>query len=154
MKKRPNKDHAIIYYNGWRKEGVRYVSRDDVKKNLDWLDKYKIFVPKAWGSGNMHTDWLNPFFADKNSCCTETYLLIGPFDDKETANNVIQYTQTKFFHFMIGLTKITQNTMQKAYSYVPLQDFNEGWTDQRLYQKYGLSEEEINFIESMIRPME
>jgi site-specific DNA-methyltransferase (adenine-specific) len=52
------------------------------------------------------------------------------------------------------LIKITQNAMKKVYSFVPMQDFNEEWTDEKLYKKYGLSKEEITFIESMIRPME
>jgi len=55
---------------------------------------------------------------------------------------------------MLGLVKITQNTMKKAYSFVPMQDFNEVWTDEKLYKKYGLTKEEITFIESMVRPME
>ncbi|MDO9578240.1 MAG: Eco57I restriction-modification methylase domain-containing protein, partial [Candidatus Cloacimonadales bacterium] len=153
-KKEPFKDSVVFYYNGWKKEGIGYIARESVQKNVDWIDKYKVYMPKAWGVGNMNKDWLNPFMGSPNSCCTETYLIIGPFEKKHTAENVISYTQTKFFHFMIALIKITQNTMQKAYSFVPLQDFSEPWTDEKLYKKYGLNEEEISFIESKIRPME
>jgi site-specific DNA-methyltransferase (adenine-specific) len=102
----------------------------------------------------MNKDWLQPFLGNANSCCTETYLIIGPFERKRTAESVISYTQTKFFHFMLSLAKITQNTMKKAYSFVPLQDFNENWTDEKLYKKYNLTKDEIAFIESMVRPME
>lgn len=102
----------------------------------------------------MQTDWVNPFILEVPSVCTETYLIVGPFNSKLEAENAISYMQTKFFHIMVALMKITQNTMQKAYSCVPLQDFSKPWTDEELYQKYGLTDEEIAFIESMIRPME
>jgi site-specific DNA-methyltransferase (adenine-specific) len=102
----------------------------------------------------MTKDWLNPLIVETNSCCTETYLVLGPFSDKSTAENVVSYTQTKFFHLLVSLIKITQNAMKKVYSLVPILDFLEPWTDEKLYKKYGLTNEEIDFIESMIRPME
>jgi len=157
---KPNYKHepfincVVFYYNGWRKEGIGYIDRKDIQKNTDWVDKYKIFVPKAWGRGDITSDWIHPFIVEPNSCCTETYLVIGPFDNKEIAENVISYMQTKFFHFLLGLTKITQNTMKKAYSFIPLQDFTEPWTDEKLYKKYNLTSKEIEFIEKMIRPMD
>lgn len=141
-----------FYYNGWRKEGVGYIQRDAIRKNQEMIDKYKIFIPKAWGSGDPHTDWLNPFIVAPNSASTETYLTVGPFDDEKTANNVIAYMQTKFFHFMVSMIKITQNAMKNIYSMVPMQDFSEEWTDEKLYSKYGLTADEISFIEATIRP--
>ena len=139
-----------IYAN--QKQG--YVNRRYIERNFNWVDSYKLFIPEAIGSGDMTKDWLKPIIVGKNVCCTETYLLIGPFKDMEMARNAYAYTQTKFFHFMLGLKKITQHTTNKVYSLLPLQDFSEPWTDEKLYKKYGLSQEEINFIESMIRPME
>lgn len=139
-----------IYAN--QKQG--YVNRRYIERNFNWVDSYKLFIPEAIGSGDMTKDWLKPIIVGKNVCCTETYLLIGPFKDMEMARNAYAYTQTKFFHFMLGLKKITQHTTNKVYSLIPLQDFSESWTDEKLYKKYGLSQEEINFIESMIRPME
>ena len=76
------------------------------------------------------------------------------YDSELIAKNAISYIKTKFFHFLLGLKKITQHTSQAFYQLIPLQDFNEEWTDEKLYKKYGLTEDEINFIESMIRPME
>ena len=139
-----------IYAN--QKQG--YVNRRYIERNFNWIDSYKLFIPEAIGSGDMTKDWLKPIIVGKNVCCTETYLLIGPFKDMEITRNAYTYTQTKFFHFMLGLKKITQHTTNKVYSLIPLQDFSESWTDEKLYKKYGLTEEEINFIESMIRPME
>lgn len=113
-----------------------------------------MFVPKAWGVGNVGKDWLQPFIGGPNSCCAETYLVIGPFKTKHTAENVISYTQTKFFHFLVGLAKVTQESRRKIYVSVPMQDFMQPWNDEKLYKKYKLTASEITVIESMVRPME
>lgn len=142
------------YYNGWRKEGIGYVDKKYIRKGSDLVDAYKVFVPRVWGTGDPTSDRVNPFIVGPNSCSTETYLCIGPFQSKQTAENAVSYINTKFFHFMVSLVKNTQQAMQKVYSFVPMQDFSKPWTDKELYEKYNLTEEEINFIESMIKPME
>jgi len=150
----PTKDKKInFYYNGWRKQGIGYVSEEIIRKSKNLINQKKIFIPKAWGTGNPETDWLNPIIPNDNSCCTETYLVLGPFKSDSELKNAYSYTQTKFFHAMVSAIKITQNTMQKAYSLVPIQDFSKPWTDEELYKKYGLLEDEIEFIESMIKPI-
>lgn len=154
FKKQPFKNSVLFYYFGWRKDGVGYIGTETIRKNVGWVDKYKIYVPKAWGVGNVSKDWIKSFIGEPNSCCSETYLVIGPFDNIHTAENVISYTQTKFFHFILALIKISQESRRKIYSFVPMQDFNENWSDEKLYKKYSLTKEEIYFIESMIRPME
>jgi site-specific DNA-methyltransferase (adenine-specific) len=152
--KEPFENSVVFYYNGWRKEGLGYIDRELITKNVEWIDKYKIYVPKAWGIGNISKDWIKPFIGVPNSCCAETYLVIGPFENKITAENVIRYTQTKFFHFILALIKISQESRRKIYSFVPMQDFSEAWTDERLYKKYKLTKAEIEFIEKMVRPMD
>ena len=148
----PFSNSVKYYYNGWRKDGVGYVDRSYIRKGMDLVDKYKVFVPRVWGSGNPETDWANPFVVGPNSCSTETYLAIGPFEDEQTAKNVVSYMQTKFFHFLIALIKNTQQAMKRVYTFVPMQDFSKSWTDGELYAKYKLTQEEIQFIETMIRP--
>ncbi len=143
-----------FFYNGWRNKGIGFFDKSKITKNKHWVDKYKILIPKAWGIGNPERDWLNPFLVEPNSCCTETYLVIGPFEEAKLAENVIKYTQTKFFHLLVSVVKITQNTMKKAYKHVPIQDFTQEWTDEKLYAKYGITEEEQAFIDSLIRPMD
>jgi site-specific DNA-methyltransferase (adenine-specific) len=143
-----------FYYNGWRREGVGYIDKNYVKKNTEWLNQNKLFVPKAVGTGDSKTDLIKPFIPENPSCTSETYLVIGPFNSEKTVSNVLSYIQTKFFHFMVSLKKITQEARRGVYEFVPMQDFTEEWTDEKLYKKYGLTEEEIAFIESMIRPME
>ena len=149
-----------IYYNGWRTEGVKYVDIDLVKRNLNAINKFKIFVPKAWGIGNPLKDNLNSFIPENNAVCTETYLMVGPFDTYQEMLNCYKYMHTRFFHLMVSLIKSTQNTMQKAYAAVPLQDFSANssinWDvscdeiDQVLYAKYGFSDQEVAYIESAI----
>lgn len=127
-----------------------YVKISEVKKGFENLNCFKIFVAKAVGSGDMRTDKLNPFIVGPNTICTETYLSISPFSNQKEAENAITYIQTKFFHFMFGLKKITQNTTSKSYEFVPMQDFSKPWTDEELYKKYELTQNEINYIESSV----
>ena len=145
------KDNSIkIYLN----QKTAFVTKMQVEKGKSLIEKYKLFVPEAVGSGDMTTDRLKHILGEKNSCCSETYLVIGPFSTQKEQQNVYSYIHTKFFHFLLGLRKITQHTTKSVYSFVPVQDFSKPWTDAELYEKYGLNDEEIAFIESMIRPME
>lgn len=127
-----------------------YVSAQHIKRNAEWIDKWKVFVPEAIGAGNMATDIVKPIIGSPNTVCSETYVVIGPVDSKQTATNITQYISTKFFHFCLGLKKISQHTTAKTYSFVPIQDFSEYWTDELLFKKYKLSKKEIKFIESSI----
>jgi len=143
-----------FYYNGWRKEGVGYIDTKYVQKNQDWLIQHKLFVAKAIGTGDSKTDAIRPFIPENPSCTSETYLVIGPFHSSQTLVNVQSYIETKFFHFMVSLKKITQEARRGVYEFVPMQDFSKPWTDEELYDKYGLNKDEVAFIESMVRPMD
>jgi site-specific DNA-methyltransferase (adenine-specific) len=133
-----------------------FTKREEILKNRHYIDSYKVYISYAYGErGNFPYLVIGkPFIGMPNTCCTETYLVIGPFNDEKTTNNVISYIKTKFFRFMVLLKKNTQHATSKVYQFVPLQDFSEPWTDEKLYAKYALTKEEIAFIESMIRPME
>lgn len=144
-------NNAIKLYAN-KKQG--YITNEQIERNHNWVNQYKIFIPKAIGSGDIKTDRIKPIMGVPNTCCSETYVLIGPFNSEAICNNVISYINTKFFHFLLGLKKITQDATKRVYQFVPMQDFNEPWTDEKLYKKYGLDQDEIDFIESMIRPME
>lgn len=76
----------------------------------------------------------------------------GPWNSEQEAKNVIEYISTKFFHFFLGIKKITQHTTSKVYEFVPMQDFSQSWTDEKLYKKYDLTKEEIDYIESSVWP--
>ena len=86
--------------------------------------------------------------------CTETYLVIGAFDSENEARNLIGYMKTLFFRFLVSQFMYSHHITKDSYRLVPIQDFTQEWTDEKLYAKYGLTNDEIEFIESMIRPME
>ena len=146
------KGSVKIYGN----KNVGYISSDEVVQNKDWVKEHKIYITMAYGAGEdfPHQIINKPFYGEPNSCCTETYLVIGPFSTEKRTLNVLSYIQTKFFRFLVLLRKNTQHAAKGVYQFVPTQNFDEPWTDEKLYKKYGLTEDEIAFIESMIRPMD
>jgi len=133
-----------------------FIKRNLVKQNESWINEYKVYISYAYGERGAFPYLVigKPFLGEPNTCCTETYLVIRPFDSLQKCENVISYMRTRFFRFLVLLKKNTQHATSKVYSLVPIQDFNESWTDEKLYKKYGLTAEEITFIESMVRPME
>jgi len=146
-----------VYAN--HSQGYIYTSK--IERGTEYINQWKVYIPEAIGIGNTRTDVLNPILGEPNSISTETYIMNGPYLSKEEAENAISYINTKFFHFMLGLRKLTQHTTQKVYQFIPLQDFSINsdinWNrrrsevDQQLYKKYNLSEEEIEYIESVVQ---
>lgn len=133
-----------------------YASLADVTRGHDMIQKHKVFIGKA-GSGSdtfPHPILPRPFYGEPGSICNESYLVIGPFGSKEECENVMSYVRTQFFRFLVLLKKNSQNAARGVYKLVPQQDFSKSWKDKDLYRKYGLSEEEIAFIDTMVRPME
>ena len=151
-KSKPFHECIRIYAN----KEVGFIKKENVPQNQDWVDKYKIYISTAYGAGEdfPHQIINKPFMGYPGTCCTETYIVFGPYPSKKIAENVISYIQTKFFRFFVLFKKNTQNAARGVYSLVPTQNFEEPWTDEKLYKKYNLTEKETAFIESMIRPME
>jgi site-specific DNA-methyltransferase (adenine-specific) len=134
-------ESILLYQNG----GIGYISEKEVPINKKIIKKFKVFIPPL-GSGSdsfPHPIFVRPFLGEPDSVCTKTYLVVGIFD---TPNETIR--------FLIFLVKNTHHSTSKVYFLVPMQDFSEPWTDEKLYKKYGLTQGEIVFIESMIRPVE
>jgi site-specific DNA-methyltransferase (adenine-specific) len=132
---------------------ISYVSRKEIIVNPEWIDQWKVYIPKAYGGDEIPVVVLGkPIVGSPGTCCTETYLVIGPFTSEEICRNVVSYINTRFFRFLVMQKKNSQNATRKVYFLVPDQDFSRPWTDEDLYKKYGLTEEEIAFIESMVRP--
>jgi len=121
-------------------------------------EKMIVFCPakKAYGERGSFPFLVlaRPFLGERRSCCTETYLVVGPFATKTIAKNATHYISTRFFRFLVLMKKNTQNALRGVYSFIPMQDLSQEWTDEKLYRKYKLTKDEIAFIESMIRPME
>jgi site-specific DNA-methyltransferase (adenine-specific) len=86
--------------------------------------------------------------------CTETYLVIGSYKTKNEAQNLVGYMKTCFFRFLVSQFIFSYHITKDSYKFVPLLDMSESWTDEKLYEKYGITKEEQAFIESMIKPME
>jgi len=149
-----NQSPDSVYMYAYPHSG--YIKRNQVTQNTDWISKHKVLIAKAYGErGSFPYIVLGkPFLGKPSTCCSETYLVIGPFSSARYCKNVMTYIQTRLFRFLVLLKKNTQNAPRGVYSLVPMQDFSESWTDAKLYKKYGLTKEEISFIESMVRPME
>ncbi len=148
-----------VYVSGNDREvrgTVAYAPLKDISKGHEMIKWHKVFIAKA-GSGSdsfPHPILPKPFYGAPDTVCNESYLVIGPFVDKKECDNVMSYISTKFFRFLVLLKKNSQNAAKGVYQLVPQQDFSKPWTDEELYAKYDLTEEEIAFIESMIKPME
>ncbi len=153
FKKTKSQDYNIKLY---RFGDNGYISTKKIEKNHSFVKDWKIFVPYSSPGDDSYPHLIlsKPIVAGPNTCCTETYLLIGPVSSNKRANNIANYMVTSFFRFMILLAKSTQHITQKTYVFVPIQDFNESWTDEKLYQKYGITEEEQEFIKTLIKPMD
>lgn len=136
---------------------VGYVEREEVQSHSEWIDKWKVYVPESNNIGTeLNDDNQNSFVGAPGTICTETYLVVGAELDltQEEASNLSNYLRTRFARFLLSLAKISQHGTSKTYRFIPLQDFSKSWTDAELYARYGLTAEEIDFIESKIKPME
>ena len=146
------KNSIKLYQNG----GVGYVKENVLTKNIFMIDKYKVFVPRA-GSGSdsfPHSILGKPFIGEPGSASTETYIVVAYFETFQEAKNFLSYLKTKFFRFLVLLNKPTQDAPRRVYKHVPTQDFSQSWNDQKLQKKYNLSNEEISFVNELIREME
>ena len=99
----------------------------------------------AYGAGESYPHQIinKPIIPLAGSICTETYLMIGPFENKQETKNAYDYIRSKFFRFCVFLIKNTQHASQSVYKYVPIQNFKEEWNDEKLYQKYNFDKEDI-----------
>lgn len=147
-------DNAIPCYGKGKKIG--YVEFNEIPTHQEWIGKWKVFTSRANNIGTeLKDDNLNTFIG-KKEICTESYIVIGADMNltEETAGYLAAYLQTKFARFCHSLAKVSQDATSKTYRFVPVQDFSKVWTDEELYKRYGLTDEEIVFVEATIKPME
>lgn len=146
---------------------VGFVERSEIEVRPEWIDKWKVFTARANNIGTeLKDDNFNTIIGNPGTICTETYIVIGAgLDlDKYSAENLSKYLKTKFSRMLHGIAKSSHDAARTTYKFIPLQDFTSNsdidWSqsiaevDQQLYKKYGLSEEEIQFIESKVKEME
>ena len=140
-------------------EKIRYIDKKKISKNIDLVDKWKIFTSKGNGGAGTLTEGKavailgKSFIGKPGSACSDSLIPIGNFDSEIEAINLKKYMETKFLRFMVGVLKVSQNIYQTVYRFVPIQDFTQEWTDEKLYKKYGLTDSEIEYIENSIKPM-
>jgi len=160
----PSTNKYVMVYG--RKNDARifkWIKRDYLKVP-DNFDFYKVFIPKANGSGILGETLATPVIGFPLMAHTVTFLSVGKFSTEEEAANLVLFLKTKFARTMLGTLKVTQDNPSNTWKNVPLQDFTINsdidWSkpipevDKQLYSKYGLTEDEIDFIETMIKPME
>ena len=142
--------------------GFGYIDRSVVTKNKDLIGKYKVSCgylnPDRAGVNNASDGKNNVTtkltILKPNEVITETYIVLGAFDTKEEAENYASYIRTKLVRFLVLMTMTSMHITQANFQFVPIQDFGKAWNDDELNVKYGLSELEITYIDSMIRVME
>ena len=141
-------------------DGDYYYPLNNIDDKRNILSKYKVIITYAMSGGNKPTADGNYQVISTlrvlkpNEVCTETYLVLSTFDNERQANNMCTYVRTKTFRFLLLQALTSIHITKDSFQFVPLQDFSHPWTDEMLYKKYGLTQDEIAFIESMIRPME
>ena len=140
--------------------GIGKVRKNRLLSGFDLVDKWKVIVSKVSfehagvpdKEGKMRVlsvvQKLEP-----HSACTESYLVVGAFENENEADNLITYLNTKFVRFLIMQMLASMNMSKSSYSFVPVQNWDKAWSDEELYSKYGLTDDEIAFIEDVIRPM-
>ena len=155
-----DKEHTIKYYlnKQMNPTGFAWIKESDIPKNREAISLHKIYISKAYNGGDAFPHQIigKAFYGEPDSVCSQTYLIIG-YNEKFSefiCRNIITYMSTRFFRYMVFIKKKTQDNPSSVFEFVPLQDFTKPWTDEELYKKYNLTDEEIQFIESMIKPME
>ena len=147
----------VLRYNG----GVGPYQSDLITTNKDLIGKWKIITSclTAEHAGETDKNGQKRIFStleilEPGQICTETYMLLSTFDNREACENMLGYLKTRFVRTLIGMVTATQHLSRGNFRFVPVLDFTRSWTDGELYAKYGLNDEEIAFVESMIKPIE
>jgi site-specific DNA-methyltransferase (adenine-specific) len=147
---------VVLYQSG----GTSFIEREDIPRNREWVDDWKVIVGGAVPAGGR---------ADKNgryygligirvlppgTACTETYLVANRFSTEHEARNFAKYLSTKFARYLIALRTNTQHLYSERFAFVPDLPMDQEWSDDRLYETFGLTADEIESIERSIRPLD
>lgn len=143
-----------LYYIRTMKRSVGYIEREAITKSVHLIDTWKLLVAKAYNGGDAlpHPVLGKSLIAPSPSVCTQSFLFFH-VTTQEAARSVQAYYATRLFRFLVSLRKITQDATHATYLWVPLQSWDRNWTDNDLYEKYGITPEEQAFIESQVKAM-
>ncbi len=153
---KPDEQGAITLYAN---KSVGKIAKMKITAGMEMLDLWKVFTSMGYGEGGETREYPRmimgkPIVAAPPSACTETYIVVGSYKSKAEAEHLAAYMRTKFFRFLVGLRKNTQHITKNRFTFVPALPMTKTWTDEKLYSHFGLTKDEIAFIESMVRPME
>lgn len=155
-KKRNSEDDIVLH----SKDGEAYINRKSVTKGIEYIDQWKIMISRTTSEHAGEPDKSGKYkvlskmkILPPGEICTDTYLIAYPRKNRQEVFNAYNYLRTKFVRFLILQLLASINLAREKYNYVPLLNFEKDWTDQKLYKKFELSQEEILLIESMIKPM-
>ncbi len=149
-KEKKEGDITIIGLDEKQHRTRRYIPQDYPLPQRDLLEDIKLFIPRNYGTGRMGDMPSNMEYAMPYDVCTETFIQIGPFKSLEEAKNCEDYMRTKFFTVLVGIRKQDQGAGKSVYHYAPLQDFSIKWTDEMLFEKYGLTDKQIAYINMIL----
>jgi site-specific DNA-methyltransferase (adenine-specific) len=149
-------DPVLLYQNG----GTGFIERDAIPRNADWVDQWKVFLSGTASEHGGQADkggtrrvFSRILIGRPGTACTETYLVVGRYRTKAEATYLASYLRTRFVRFLVSLRTYTQHLYSERFSFVPRLAMDREWTDEMLYKKYGITKDEVGFINSMIRPM-
>ena len=142
--------------------GITYIDRSEIIKGNEMVDSFKILISKTGAEhagepgkdGKFRVIPSSIKVLSPGDVCTHSYFLIGNWNSRTIAENALSYVKTRFVRFLMLLCVSGFGLSKLVFQFVPMQDFSKPWTDEELYAKYGLTEDEIAFIESMIKPMD
>lgn len=138
-----------------RDRRTAYVARGKVRRHAEWIDAWKVFVPEAGEGGTPPSKVLGrPLVAGPGTCCTGTFLLVGPFANRQECLNAVSYIQTTAFRYLVSLRKITQHTNARTYAFVPALPLAHPWTDERVGAELGLAPAEHDMMASLVTPLD
>ena len=147
----------IKIYTKKERVGFGYVSREEVTKNAEFIDEWQVVTSRSTSvpeedNGQVLRE-VQTFISEPGSVVTESYVVVASFKQEQFARNCLSYLKTKFFRILCQVTIVSPDVSARTFDLVPIQDFSRPWTDDNLYKKYGLEDDEITFIESNIKSM-
>jgi site-specific DNA-methyltransferase (adenine-specific) len=152
----PKKQGGITLYAN---KAVGKIGKDEISNGEDIINSWKVLISMGYGEGGEAREYPRmimgkPIVAAPPSACTETYIVVGAYETETEAINLDVYLRTRFLRFLVGLRKNTQHITRDRFAFVPMLPMNQSWTDEKLYAHFGLTQKEILFIETIVRPME
>ena len=159
QKEKQNDDDLKLYASS---ESVTYINREEIKKGNEFIDKYKVLISKTASEHAGEPDKSGMFNVIPSTMrviapgevCTHSYFVAGQFENRDVAENLLNYLKTKFVRFLVLQSMSSIGLSRKVFTFVPKQDFSQSWDDAKLYKKYNLTNDEIKFIDSMIKEMD